>query len=181
MLALLKNLNLRGRASGGLGLRPGHSKEKCRIKREVAKRRLKSRVASLERQGLRVLYGPRECKYYSNLVKGLPNRERYRNPEANLVCLEEPEDMPLEDRNLVGDGDSDSGLEIQVVVGRRIIIQAPIASLTPPIRAVVPSLVLQVHQERDLVWVETHMLNFFRLRNLLNMLLLFCLSSLRQW
>ncbi|XP_021723377.1 uncharacterized protein LOC110690797 [Chenopodium quinoa] len=86
----------------------GHSETKCRITEEVAARRLKSRVAAIERQGMRVLYGPRNSTYYSNLIRGLPIRERYRNPEANLVRPEEPEDVPMEDRNLSGDGGSDS-------------------------------------------------------------------------
>lgn len=44
----------------------------------------------------------------TNVVKGLPNYRRYRDPEANLVRPEEPEDVPMEDRNLAGDGNSNS-------------------------------------------------------------------------
>uniref|UniRef100_A0A803MD48 Uncharacterized protein n=1 Tax=Chenopodium quinoa TaxID=63459 RepID=A0A803MD48_CHEQI len=92
---------------GELSTFEGHSRKKCGVKKTVAKRRLKSWVVALERQGMSVLYSPREYNYYSNLIRGLPNKDRYKNPEANLVRPEEPEDMRMEDRNLSGDGDSD--------------------------------------------------------------------------
>uniref|UniRef100_A0A803N1E3 Uncharacterized protein n=1 Tax=Chenopodium quinoa TaxID=63459 RepID=A0A803N1E3_CHEQI len=85
----------------------GHSRKCCKIRKELAKRRLKS-VAALENQGMRILYGPREYSYCTNVVKGLPNYRCYRDPEANLVRPKEPEDVPMEDKNLTGDGDSNS-------------------------------------------------------------------------
>uniref|UniRef100_A0A803MR71 Zinc knuckle CX2CX4HX4C domain-containing protein n=1 Tax=Chenopodium quinoa TaxID=63459 RepID=A0A803MR71_CHEQI len=85
-----------------------HSEKKCCINRAVATRRMKSRVGTLERQGMRVIYGPREHNYYSNFIRGPPKKGKYRDPEVNLVRPEEPEDIPMEDRNLGGDANSDS-------------------------------------------------------------------------
>ncbi|XP_021731094.1 cytochrome c biogenesis protein CCS1, chloroplastic-like [Chenopodium quinoa] len=48
------------------------------------------------------------CISYLFHAQGLPNYRRYRDPEANLVRPEEPEDVPMEDRNLAGDGNSNS-------------------------------------------------------------------------
>uniref|UniRef100_A0A803N1K6 Uncharacterized protein n=1 Tax=Chenopodium quinoa TaxID=63459 RepID=A0A803N1K6_CHEQI len=71
-------------------------------------RRLSRRLEAVERDGLRVLHRPLDYPYYTNFIQGLPNTFRFRNTAVNLTRLEEPEDLPLPDRNQFDDNfDSD--------------------------------------------------------------------------
>uniref|UniRef100_A0A803LST0 CCHC-type domain-containing protein n=1 Tax=Chenopodium quinoa TaxID=63459 RepID=A0A803LST0_CHEQI len=74
----------------------GHSTRRCNLTSQVARRRLRQRMAAREQSGLRILYGPMDQPYYTNMIRGLPDRYIFRNTAVNLRRLEEPEDLYAE-------------------------------------------------------------------------------------
>lgn len=63
----------------------GHYTSHCRYSAYDAHSWIRRKIASLESNGFRVLSGPMNLPYYSNMIEGLPDRYRYRNVRVDLL------------------------------------------------------------------------------------------------
>lgn len=65
----------------------GHYTSNCLISEYRANRWLRSRLEGLEASGFRVLYGPPDLPFYSNMIEGSRDTFRNRNSRVNLLLL----------------------------------------------------------------------------------------------
>lgn len=65
----------------------GHFTCNCMLTEYRASRWIKSRFEGLEANGFRILYGPPDLPFYTNMIEGLTDTFRHRNTRVNLLLL----------------------------------------------------------------------------------------------
>lgn len=65
----------------------GHYPSHCNLSTHAAHSRIRRKLEAFDMIGYRVLVGPMNIPYYTNMVEGLPDKFRFRNQQLNLFSM----------------------------------------------------------------------------------------------